>query len=435
MGFMRRAGLYCLRQRFRTFLLFLVLTAIASFLLVCIGIRNAAGERAADVRTGAGGKIVMEPDSEGHMDGGRQNEWGTAYTYNGDLITKELMDAVGRVEGVSDYNIEETAGYYGAGINFQYLPAALEINYMKYGQAASYTATLSSEKCRAFQSGRYRLAEGRHIKPDDRYVCLISRELADYNGLSIGDAIRLYSLDSDSEASFEIIGIFDGTEGTAGNALTVDEIPANCGYMDCAAVQDIFKDFEDEDGYGQLTVFVEDFADIQRVYDDIKALPEFRGKTLKLTMDMEETEEISKPLESLQESVNLAIFVMSAVSSVILSLLLTIWIRGRKREIGILLSLGRSKGNIMLQMFTEAALAVVLSFAAALPVSFLTAEWAGRLFVSAAASGGTGLDIRIDAACLPPLCLIGFLLTAVSVAVSSWSVVRLRPKEILVKMS
>lgn len=138
---------------------------------------------------------------------------GTAYYYNGDLITQEIVDAIGKVDSVVDYNSEDTGGFYGAGVNFKYLPSALGLSYTSYGQALSYTVTLSSEKCRAFQSGKYKLVDGRHITPEDKYVCLISKELADYNKLSVGDKVRMYSLDSDSEASFEITEIFDGTEG------------------------------------------------------------------------------------------------------------------------------------------------------------------------------------------------------------------------------
>ena len=154
MSFIKRAGLYCFRQRFKTVILFLVLTLIATFMLTGIAIRDAAKGATADVQTAIGGKIMLDIDMEGHMGGGQQNEWGTAYTYNGDLITQEIVDAIGKVEGVVDYNAEETAGFYGAGVNFNYLPASLGVSFTPYGQTSSYTITLSSEKCKAFQSGK-----------------------------------------------------------------------------------------------------------------------------------------------------------------------------------------------------------------------------------------------------------------------------------------
>lgn len=433
MSFIKRASLYCLRQRFKTIILFLVLTLIATFMLTSIAIRDTAKGATADVQTAIGGKIMLDLDTEGHMGSGQQNQWGTVYGYNGDLITQDIVKAISKVDGVVDYNSEDTDAYYGAGVNFKYLPAAFGLSYTPYGESSAYTATLSSEKCSKFQSGKYKLVDGRHITPDDKHSCLISKELADYNKLSVGDKVKMYSLDSDSISEFEIVGIFDGTEGTSGNALTVDEIPANCGYIDCATLFEMFGD--ELNGYQQLTIYVEDPVNIQNVYDKIAALPELKGKTLKLSIDTDEYEVVSTPLESLQKLVNTTIVIISVTSIVILTLLLTIWIRGRKREIGILLSIGKSKGNIILQIFTETFIVAVISFAASIPFSNLIAEKAGAFLVSKVTTGTVNLNVQIVAAYIPLLYIIGILLIVVSVIASSWTVVRLKPKDILTKMS
>lgn len=433
MSFMKRAGLYCIRQRFKTFILFFILTLIAAFMLTGIAIRDASVGATADVQTAIGGKIELDLDTEGHMGAGQKNQWGTAYSYNGDLITQEIVDAIEKVEGVVDYNSEDTAAYYGSGVDFKYLPAALGLSYTPYGESSAYTATLSSEKCRGFQSGKYKLVDGRHIKPDDKHTCLISKELADYNKLSVGDKVKMYSLDADSISEFEIIGIFDGTEGTSENALTVDEIPANCGYIDYATMFELFGD--KLDGYEQLTIFVEDPVNIQNVYDKISALPELKGKTLKLSIDTDEYHVVSTPLESLQKLVNTTIVIISVASIGILTLLLTIWIRGRKKEIGILLSIGKSRANIILQLFAETFLVAFVSFAASIPLSFAAAEKAGAFMVSRVTTGTAKLNVQIDVSYLLPLSLIGILLIAVSVIASSLTVVRSKPKDILTKMS
>lgn len=433
MGFMKRAGLYCLRQRFKTIILFLVLTLIATFILTGIAIRDASKGATADVQTAIGGKIELNLDTEGHMGSGQQNQWGTVYSYNGDLITEDIVKAISKVDGVVDYNTEDTAAYYGAGVDFKYLPAAFGLSYTPYGECSAYTATLSSEKCSKFQSGKYKLVDGRHITPDDKHTCLISKELADYNKLSVGDKVKMYSLDSDAISEFEIVGIFDGTEGASGNALTVDEIPANCGYIDCATLFELFGD--ELNGYQQLTIYVEDPVSVQNVYDRISALPELKGKTLKLSIDTDEYDVVSTPLESLQKLVNTTIIIISVVSIVILTLLLTIWIRGRKKEIGILLSVGKSKANIILQIFTETFVVATPAFAMSIPFSNLIAAKVGEFLVSRVTTGTADLNVQIDAAYLLPLCLIGILLIAISVIISSWTVVRSKPKDILTKMS
>ncbi len=433
MGFIKRAGLYCLRQRFKTIILFLVLTIIATFILTGIAIRDASSGATADVQKAIGGKIVLELDSEGQMRNGQQNQWGTVYGYNGDLITQEIVDAIAKVDGVVDFNSEDTEGYYGAGVDFKYLPAAYGLSYTSYGESSSYTATLSSEKCSKFQSGEYKLVDGRHIRPDDKHTCLVSKELADFNKLSVGSKVKMYCLDSDSITEFEIVGIFDGTEGTSGNALTVDEIPANCGYIDYETMFELFGD--ELNGYQQLTIYVEDPVSVQNVYDRISVLPELKDKTLKLNIDTDEYDVVSTPLESLQELVNTTIIIIIFVSIFILTLLLTIWIRGRKKEIGILLSIGKSKVNIILQFIMETFVIAVISFVASMPFSNLIASKAGVFLVSRVTNGTTNLNVEIAAVYLIPLYLIGMGIIVVSVIAASWTVVRSNPRDIFTKMS
>ena len=435
MSFIKRAGLYCLRQRLKTLILLLVLAVISTFILTGMAIRDASEGAAANVQTAIGGKINLELDTEKAMSGGQSNMWGgMTYSYNGDLITRDIVKAISTVEGVVDYNSEDTASYYGAGIDFQYLPSAFNISYTPYGQSSSYTATLSSEKCAAFQSGKYTLVDGRHIIPNDKFVCLISKELADYNNLSVGSKINMYSLDTGSANEFEIVGIFDGTEGTAGNAITVDEIPANCGYIDYESLFEMFPEGF-LTGYQQLTIFVEDPVSIQNVYDRIAALPELQGKTLKLVIDTEEYDVISVPLDSLKKLVNNTIMIISLVSVVILTLLLTIWIRGRKKEIGILLSIGTSKVNIIAQFFTETLFAAIIAFASSILLSNLVADRISAFLVARVAIGASDLNVVVSAEYLLPLYAIGIALIAVSVLASSWTIIRLKPKDILTKMS
>lgn len=432
MNFIKRAGLYCLRQRFKTVILFLVLTFMATFMLTGIAVYDAAKGATADVQTAIGGKIMLDLE-DGHYGSGQQNEWGTVYSYNGDLITQEIVDAIKKVDGVVDYNSEDIGAYYGSGVNFKYLPAAFGLSYTPYSESSTYTATLSSEKCSKFQSGKYKLVDGRHITPQDKHACLISKELADYNKLSVGDKVKMYSLDSDAISEFKIVGIFDGTEGTSGNAVTVDQIPANCGYIDYATVFELFED--SIDGYTQLTIYVKDPVSVQNVYDKISALPELKGKTLKLTIDTDEYNVVSTPLESLQKLVNTTIIIISVVSVIILTLLLTIWIRGRKKEMGILLSIGRSKVNIILQIFTETFIVAVISFVVSIPFSNLIAEKAGTFLVSRVTTGTANLNVQIDAVYLLPLYMIGILLIMVAVIASSWTVVHSKPKDIFTKMN
>ena len=102
-------------------------------------------------------------------------------------------------------------------------------------------AVLNSSLDTRFLNGTYKLEEGRHIKADDSYVALISKELADKNNLSVGDTIEFITeTDIDiTDTTFKIIGIFSGTEGMSKSAITPSDIPANLGYIDMNSLSEL----------------------------------------------------------------------------------------------------------------------------------------------------------------------------------------------------
>ena len=433
MNFVKRAFLYCFRQKVKTLILFLVLAIISTFLLTGLAIRDASEGATEDARTAIGGKLFLEIDPANQYDSS-QDGYGMTYTYNGDYITPEILDAISKVDGVVDYNSDNPRGFWGAGVDFEYLPAAFDLSYTPYGESSAYTAALSSEKSSDFESGKYSLVDGRHITPEDKYVVMISKELADYNKLSVGDMMTMYCLDSDSNVKLEIIGIFDGTEGTSGNGgFSVSDIPANCGYVDYTTM---FENFGRKiDGYTQIDIYVEDPVSIQNVYDKVKNLSELRGKSLKLSIDTDEYEVVQAPLETLQSLVNTIIVIIVVVSSLALTLLLTLWIRGRKKEIGVYLSIGKSKTGIIGQFFLETVTVAIVAFATAVFFGGLIAGKASEFLVSRVTTGAATLNVEISAAYLLPLYLIGIAIIAASVALASWTVFRLKPRDILSKMS
>ncbi len=433
MNFVKRAFLYCYRQKVKTLILFLILVIISTFLLSGLAIRDASEDATSDVQTAIGGKLFLEIDTTNRYDTGR-NGYGTIYTYNGDYITPEILKAISNVDGVVDCNSDNPQGFWGAGVDFKYLPAAFNLSFTPYGESSAYTAALSSEKSSNFESGKYSLVDGRHITSEDKHVVMISKELADYNKLSVGDKMTMYCLDSDSNVELELIGIFDGTEGTSGNGgFSVSDIPANCGYVDYTTM---FENFGRKiDGYTQMEIYVEDPVSIQNVYDKVNDLPELRGKSLKLSIDTDEYEVVKAPLETLQSLVNTIIVIIIVVSSFVLTLLLTLWIRGRKKEIGIYLSIGKSKASVIGQFFTETVTAALIAFATSVFFGSLIAGKAGEFLVSKVATGAATLDVEISAAYLLPVYLIGIVIILVAVILASWTVFRLKPRDILSQMS
>lgn len=70
----------------------------------------------------------------------------------------------------------------------------------------------------------------------------------------------------------------------------------------------------------------------------------------------------------------------------------------KELRIGILLSIGKSKANIILQIFMETFVVAVVAFVASIPFSNMIAEKAGAFLVSRVTTGTANLDVQINAA-------------------------------------
>ena len=373
MSFFKRAIRYCWRQKIRSIILLLVFTLLPSAALIALSVGHATAEGASEVKQTVGASIRVEIDSENRENygPGTENDNGMSYQYNGDYITQDVIDAIAKVEGVVSYSAESEGGYYGAAVNFDYFPGAFNVDVSGHGQLVPYTVTMNSGLSVKFLNGTYTLEEGRHITPEDSFAVLISKELAEKNRLSVGDTITLYSLDTQQENDFEIVGIFSGTEGMSKDAMMADGIAANQGYIDRNSYQEMWNETALE--LGSLDVYVDSAENVQDILKTIQNLPELQGKTFTYSTDTENFDLISNPLSSLQTMVDTAVLVIAVTGAAIIALLLVLWTRGRKKEAGILMAVGRSKWEIVLQFLTENILigipAAAASLAAVMPQS------------------------------------------------------------------
>lgn len=434
MNFFRRAIRYCWRKRTRSIILLLVFTLLASSVLTALSVGHATAEGTDEVKQTVGASIHIEIDSgNANLYGsGSKNEWGTAYQYNGDYITQEVIDAIAKVKGVVSYSAESKGGYYGAAVNFDYFPGAFNMNVSGYGQPVPYTVTMNTALSVKFLNGTYTLEEGRHIQPDDSYAALISKELADKNGLSVGDDITLYSMDTQREDTFEIVGIFSGTEGMSKDAMMADGIPANQGYIDMNGYQKMWNAAKLE--LGSLDVYVDSAENVQDILKTIQNLPGIKGKTFVYSTDTEKFDLISDPLSSIQTMVDTAVIVIAVTGAAIIVLLLVLWTRGRKKEAGILMAVGRSKLEIVLQFLTENMLIAIPAAAGSLGLTALLADKVGAYIVGQTASDVTGLSVTIHSADIAAVYGVGAIILILAVLLAAVTVIRLKPREVLSQM-
>ena len=327
----------------------------------------------------------------------------------------------------------------------------------EFRNSSKILGTWKSEELSRFTSGQLALTEGRHIMPGDKNKGLISKDLADKNGLKIGDVIQ-----TDKGVEIEIVGLFvpKEIEGINDQVTTYDKIQN-------LIISDLATRIANENspatqGFNELTVSVDDPQNMENIITKVKEIKGVDWKGFAIMVDNEGYENAAFSLQQLSELVSTILIVVLIVSVVILSLILTLWSRTRVHETGILLSLGIRKLSILGQYIAEVLIIAVLAFSLSYFSSNAIAGQMGTILqpeqsaanvqveedgISAGSRGEAGTDMGTQEIEMPQLqvtvqiqdmgvlFLIGLGIVTVSAGISSISVMRLKPREILSKMS
>lgn len=340
----------------------------------------------------------------------------------------------------------------------------------KYRGFTKALGVCSTQDDELFTTGTLTLAEGRHISDDDTHAAIISQDLAERNGLKIGDDLSAHSYSVEDEAfrgpkiRVKIIGLFtpNAVEQFGETVAAYDKIQ-NRVFVDLQTSKE-FDGGEINYGFSALHVAIDDPQDMARVVAEVKALPGIDWNAFAIEADNETYENAAAPLAALNELVMTLLAVIIVVSTVILALILTLWTKTRIHEIGIFLSVGIRKSAIIGQYLTEVLLIAVLAFGLSwftgsaiagqigyhlLAQSMQTEPEDENDVVTTAAEADVGADhliqkplpaksriqVSVTPGSLAMLYLIGITIVIAAVSASSVTVMRLKPREILSKMS
>ncbi len=242
----------------------------------------------------------------------------------------------------------------------------------------SYYSGHYSEMEQHFRTGELELIEGRHITPEDSWSAVISRALAEQNGLSVGDRFEAgYSPETRAEDpsrpeepfSFTIVGIFDITGQQTQLNQAEPSMLQNAVFIDAAAGHAIDSGDPTHSRYRYGVIFmVDDPRDLEQTV--AAAQSNLDMQHFRCVVDDTEYRQSVQPLERMETTMKLLTVVLVGIGTIILALVLLLWIRQRTKEIGIYLSIGLSKRNILLQLLTESVVSSVIGGSIAIPLTF-----------------------------------------------------------------
>ena len=336
-----------------------------------------------------------------------------------------------------------------------FLPGAGDNEASNMGQV---TAVRDSQLTDVFLNEEYTLLAGRHIQQPDENKILISAELAEENNLEIGDLLTLTHaglgrqeveyIDTIPEktafAEVEIVGIFQCNKAvdsvdtpTAGKAV-------NHIYSDSHLLVNLQ---EQQEGVfdGEISFYIADPLEMDVLLEQVKTIDAINWDNHILRENDFQYEQIAGQLQNLQNLASAIIVIASASSIVILILIMMMRIRGRIREAGIYLSIGKAKGEIIGQFTLETWVLLFAGFGSAFCLWTLCSDTTNRLLfdIIAQGRGTTALQTGgvISNYLQPDLLHLCFLFTGelgavlLTVLAASKTILRLRPRDILTRIS
>lgn len=449
----KRAGLYLLRKKGKAISIFLLIMVVSTFLISCFSLLTASEKLASDIRGALGAAFYLRAstgvvsDENGEM----------TVTENHIRITDNEIKRIQNCGNIAYYNPINYGYAKGEQLTFIHGEKHAEDNNMGAVTALRYSALETD-----FVDEVLALAAGRHITEADTNAVLISSEVAAVNGLSVGDKIVLSSSElgeadgeyidvwsgERKEIVVTIVGIYDILEADANVTATAGR-QENRIYASIDVLTQLAAS-EPSVYTGEVGFYVTDPKTLDEIVSKVQQIEEIDWKTHFIRTNDFQYSKISDSLTSLGDLIKILLACVSIVSAAILTLILTLRIRGRIPEAGILLGAGIPKGEIIKQFLLEvlsvAAIAFLFSYAASFGISHnlgnhLLADFQPNLINAAALQNGISDAVSIDSYLTlgigKTLLIYGcqLIVVVLSVLLSSASILKLKPREILTKMS
>ncbi|MEC2376816.1 ABC transporter permease, partial [Bacillus thuringiensis] len=313
----------------------------------------------------------------------------------------------------------------------------------------------------SFKNGKSKIIDGKPIteKMKDQNVTLMEKRLAEQNNLKVGDKIKIQSGDKKETLEVEIIGIYETNEQAMGQQAPPIMDPANKLYMPHSTIKKLEVD--------------EGISSIQVVYllNDPQYIDAFKKEAKKSDIDfnyfkLDAHDSLYKqmigPIENIASTSQMIIYMVSIAGAIILGLIIMLSIKGRRKEMGILLSIGEKKWKLMAQFVVEVVCVAILAFGLSITTGAKVSQYIGDNLLSneiatsseetdtsqhgtvmMAGPGGTlqnqkedpinKIDVSVTGEDVGKMGGIGLAIAILATLLPALSILRLNPKQILLK--
>ncbi len=463
----KRAWLNITRKKSKSIIFLIVMFIMANLVLSSLSISKAVDESTTYAKEVLGSEVYLNADMESMKnDMSQMFQGGQMGMSQGDMsqmtmsrpqVYKSMVESIANSEYVRDYTYSITA-------------SATEVNFTLYETESSdmfgrndrnglqITGINSYAFIPEVENNTYEITEGTYFDESTNNQIIISYELALLNNLTVGSIIELQNQETLVNYQYEIIGIFTSTQSGSENHI----------YMNTDSVTNLLtsQQLTDTDyAVNNAVFYLNNPDDVENFIKEANELYDFESLSLVLDIDTTAYDQMAGPIEQVGSFADTILIIVVIAAVIILSLIINNNIKDRKYEMGVLMSLGAKKKNIIGQIFLELAIVATVGFILSIGTSSLIATQLSSNLLEeqltmeeeistnnfGRPSGGMGsmmnmgnttnnnvevideINVNISAEEYALLFTIGYLITFLSMTLPAYNIIKYEPKTILTR--
>lgn len=473
MNFMKRAILSMKKRVGTSLILMAVFLIVTNLVLAGFAIQNASKKAADTARKKLGADVTLSLDFDKLGQQARE----TGEMPNPPKLNTKEADQLAKSKYVKDYNYitntlgisdglklvgasegEEGKGKAGMAAVRGGSGSGTEIDMNSSFMIEGVRKTALQE---SFKNGKSKIIDGKPITEQmkEQNVALMEKRLAELNNLKVGDKVKVQSGDKKETLEVEIIGIYETNEQAMGQQAPPIMDPANKLYMPHSTM----KKLEIDQGISsiQFVYFLKDPQNIEAFKEEAKK-SDIDFNYYKLDAHDSLYKQMIGPIENISSTSQMIIYIVSIAGAIILGLIIMLSIKARRKEMGILLSIGEKKWKLMAQFVVEVVCIAILAFGLSITTGAKISQFIGNNLLSSeiatageetntpqngtvmvAGPGGTvqnqkedpidKINVSVTGEDVGKMGGIGLAIAILATLLPALSILRLNPKQILLK--
>ena len=423
----KNAIAYITRKRNRTLIIFIILTIVLSCLYSCLTIMKSSDEIE---------KALYESSNSSISITRKDGNYFNVNEFKDIEKLKEIEEIIMQYDGLAKLKDAKVVSGEQR-INREDLSD-------EFKNVVSLEATNNTKRNILFSSGVFTIKEGKNIGENDKDSIIVHEEFAKQNNLKLGDEVDLELLDVEKSGKikshkFKIIGIFSGKKHETYTGLSSD-FSENMVFVDYSTSQEILNKSENNKIANKILMYSSSAESTDLALNKLKELKIDESKYF-VQKDSNAFEESLESVSGIKHMIKIMTYSIMLGGIIVLSLILILWLRERIYEIGIFLSIGTSKIQIIMQFIFELLFISIPSIISSLFLgNVLIKVIAGGLINSenSMISGGNLINdssFMLNITTLGQSYLILISIIVLSVVFASSLILIKKPKEILSKIS